>query len=576
MTDFNFLSDLLIILITAFIFGFLAKRFKQPPITGYVLGGAVVSLLGARITTHAISTLTDFGVILLMFALGIEFSFRRLLRVKEIAIFGAGLQILIFSLILSFILISFLKINPYQSFYISLALSLSSTAIAVKMLFDKGEVETLYGEILTGWLLIQDLALIPIWVIMPAVWQSLNTGSFSLVGMSASILLSLLKAGVILYVVYWLGKRLVPMYLNKVAKTNTRELFLIAVVLLISFLGILVSKAGLSPALGAFLAGLLVAETSQNHEIFAEIRPLRDILSIVFFVSLGILSNFTFLFANFGIVLFLTLIVMILKFVVVDVIMVLFGYHSKTTFLTSIGLISVGEFAFVLGRYGIERGFITTGNYNILMSVTIITMVFVPLAISASNSFYHTMKGFFRSYAPLIYERIFTKLDRNNPGDGEELPLRNHVVICGHGRVGRHISRILEMVNVPYVVLDFNQKVVNDLKKHAANVIYGDPSDIEILDYAQVDYAKAIIIAVPDRHSQEMIIQNSLFLNKNIIIICRSHYEEDKDRLYALGAHAIIQPEFEAALHMSGVLLNLYKFPQQEIVGYLNRIRKET
>lgn len=481
----------------------------------------------------------------------------------------------VFSLILTGLFVLFFNFSLYQSLFMSLALSLSSTAIVAKLLVDRGEIDTLYGEILIGWLLIQDLAVIPIWVVMPVIWNNLQTGQLSLGGVFTSLFLAQLKIGVILYFLYWLGKKAVPLYLNQIAKINSRELFLIGVVLLISCLGIATYWLGLSPAIGAFIAGLLISETTQNHAIFAEIRPMRDILSIVFFVSLGLLFNINFLLVNFGLIIAITLLVIFLKFFISSIIMILFGFHSKTVFFTAIGIISVGEFTFVLARVGADRGYIDLTAYNLIIAITIITMIISPLAISISNTSYHAIKNFIRKFSPLIYEKFFTKIDQSRKID-EELPFLNHVVICGHGRVGSHIRQALELASVPYVVIDFNQKVVNDLKKRAVNVIYGDPSDIDVLDYAQVDRAKVVVIAVPDRHSQEMIIQNSLMLNHNIVVICRSHYDEDKQRLYAIGAHAIIQPEFEAALHISGVLLNVYKFPSGDIIKYLNKVRKAT
>jgi CPA2 family monovalent cation:H+ antiporter-2 len=574
MNDLSLLSDILIILTTAFVFGYFAGKIKQPPVIGYIAGGAVVAFFGGKLTTQATSTLVDFGVILLMFTLGIEFSFKRLIRVKNIVFLGAISQVVLFSVVFTFILGIFLHIDYFQAVFLALSFSLSSTAIVVKLLFDKGESDTLYGEILTGWLLVQDLLVIPIWILMPAIWQSINAGSTTFIGVFSSVLFAMLKAGFILYLVYWFGKKIVPLYLGKIAKTGERELFLIAVVLLISILGSLVSWAGLSPALGAFFAGLLVSETSQNHAIFAEIRPLRDILSIIFFVSLGLLFNFSFLIANLSLILILVVLAVAFKFVIVGFLMVYFRYHTKTVYLTSLGLITIGEFAFILGRFGLDQQYISVSSYNILLSVSALTMIIGPLAISLGSRSYHLIRNLVRKSSPFAYEKFFTKLDQENKFD-EELPFNNHIVICGHGRVGRHISKTLDMADIPYVVVDYNQKVVHELKKHGANVIYGDPSDVEVLDYAQVDKAKVVVVAVPDRHTQEMIIQNSLFLNKNIIIICRSHFDEDRQRLYALGAHAIVQPEFEAAVHMSGVLLNLYKCPKEEISVYLNKIRKE-
>lgn len=574
MQEFKIIYDLLIILCTALLFGYLARKIKQPAITGYVIGGAVVSLLGGKLLTNSISTLADIGVILLMFTLGVEFSFRRLTKIKNIVVWGAIAQIVIFSIVFIGVSLFLFQLSFYQALFLSLAFSLSSTAITVKLLFDRGETDTLHGEILTGWLLIQDLAVIPLWVLLPNIAQIFAKGGFDLKVVAWDLFLNLLKSGIILYFVFWLGKRIVPFILSRVAKTNTRELFLITIVLLISAVALGVSFVGLSPALGAFIAGLLIAETVEHVEVFAETRPLRDILSIIFFVSLGLLFNAQFLFSHFFYIAALTGVVLLLKFLVVIRLMAFFGFHSRISFLTAIGLTSVGEFAFILGRFGLVNNYLSDYSYQILLSTSVLTMIFSPWLISGENYFYSRIYSFLKKYFPFLFDKLFTG---NEPTVNvyEKLAFTDHVVICGHGRVGSHISKILDRAQIPYVVVDFNQKVVSDLKRHAVNAIYGDPSEIDVLDYAKVDKAKVIVIAVPDRHSQEIIIRNSLQLNSEIVIICRSHHEEDANRLYALGAHSIIMPEFEAAIHMGGVLLKLYKFAPEEIIKHLNSERRE-
>lgn len=574
MQEFKIIYDLLIILCTALLFGYLARKIKQPAITGYVIGGAVVSLLGGKLLANSISTLADIGVILLMFTLGVEFSFHRLTKIKNIVVWGAIAQIVIFSIVFIVVSLFLFQLSFYQALFLSLAFSLSSTAITVKLLFDRGETDTLHGEILTGWLLIQDLAVIPLWVLLPNIAQIFAKGGFDFKVVAWDLFLNLLKSGIILYFVFWLGKRIVPFILSRVAKTNTRELFLITIVLLISAVALGVSFVGLSPALGAFIAGLLIAETVEHVEVFAETRPLRDILSIIFFVSLGLLFNAQFLFSHFFYIVALTGVVLLLKFLVVLRLMAYFGFHSRISFLTAIGLTSVGEFAFILGRFGLVNNYLSDYSYQILLSTSVLTMIFSPWLITGENYFYSRIYSFLKKYFPFLFARLFTGKEPV-ANVYEELAFTDHVVICGHGRVGSHISKILGRTQIPYVVVDFNQKVVSDLKRHAVNAIYGDPSEIDVLEYAQVGKAKVIVIAVPDRHSQEMIIRNSLQLNSEIVIICRSHHDEDANRLYALGAHSIIMPEFEAAIHMGGVLLKLYKFAPEEIIKHLNSERRE-
>lgn len=573
MSNFSLLFDLISILVTALFFGILAKKLKQPPIIGYIIGGLLSGVALGKFIGGEITQLADIGVALLMFTLGLEFSFTHLKRVFAVVAWGAVLQIL-FTIALGTIILPSFGFNYYQAFFLALAFSLSSTAVAVKILTERGETDTVYGEILIGWLLIQDLAVVPMMVLLPAVSQVLALGGQGILWRLGILFLSIIKSGVVLYVIFLLGKRFVPFFLDKVAKINSRELFLVAVILLVFSLAGVTSWAGLSFATGAFLAGLLVSETSQNHAVFAEVRPLRDLLSIVFFVILGMLFPFSFLTSHLVLVLTLSLIVMLVKFFLVLALVFYFGYHAKTALGVGAGLISVGEFAFVLGRFGVSAKLIEQPVFDMLLAVALVTMVVSPWVMQRALPLYHFLKETARKFSPQIYENFFLRLDKRK-GEPKELELANHVVICGHGRVGRHISRILTLAQKPFIVVDFNQKVVSDLKSLAQPVLYGDPTDYEVLDYAQVDKARAIVIATPDRHSQEMIITNALKLNKNIVIICRSHFDEDKKRLYALGAHSIVQPEFEAGLYMGGQLLKIFGFSAEEIGEYLRKVRKE-
>lgn len=573
MANFSLLADFITILVTALVFGLLAKKLKQPVIIGYIVGGVLVGMLLGRFLGKEVSQLADIGVALLMFTLGLEFSFTHLKRVFSVTVYGAIAQIVL-STVFGLLVLPLLGVDFYQALFIAAAFSLSSTAVAVKILTERGETDTIYGEILIGWLLIQDLAVVPMMVLLPAVGQIVTLGGQGLLSQLGVLLLSVVKSAVVLYIIFLLGKRSVPFVLDRVAKINSRELFLVAVILLVFCVSGLTAWAGLSFATGAFLAGFLVSETSQNHAVFAEVRPLRDLLSIVFFVILGMLFPVSFLLSHLTIVIVLSLIVMLFKFLLVAILVFYFGYHAKTALGVGSGLISVGEFAFVLGRFGLNAKLLTVADFNLLLGVALVSMVVSPAVMYGILPIYHILKETAKKYLPEIYDNLFLRIDKRK-GEPKELDLENHVVICGHGRVGKHISRILTLARKPFIVVDFNQKVVNDLKSQAQPVIYGDPTDYEVLDYAQVDKARALVIATPDRHSQEMIIENALKLNKNVIIICRSHFDEDKQRLYALGARSIVQPEFEAGLYMGGQLLRIFGFSAEEIGEYLRKVRKE-
>lgn len=573
MGDLTLAKEIVFVLGMALAGGYLAVLFKIPSIVGYLFSGIISAIIFPQITeSKNIATLSEVGVALLMFSLGVEFSFRRLLRVKEVAIFGAVLQILIF-MILGLGAFIFLGFDFYSALFMSSVFSLSSTAVVVKILNEKGEIGTHPGEIMVAWLLIQDLAVLPMTIFLPAVGEiflgTSLTSPFILMGAA------LFKILFITYILLILGKRMVPAFLDKVAQTKSRELLLLSVFSMCLVFSFGSKSLGFSFALGAFLAGILVSESISNHSIFAEVRPLRDIFSIIFFVSLGLLFSPVFFFSNILRILQITFFVMVLKFVVIFVLNNHFKQHLKVSFLVALGLVQVGEFAFVLSKDAVTKSFISSDVYNFVLSVALISILLTPLIFKFGEKMFLSFKAFMRSRMQKQYDRIFGayKIDKES---STGLLFSNHVVICGHGRVGHQISRVLELAKIPYVVVDYNLGVVKKLKENDVNVVYGDPSDIDVLDYAEVDRAQSVVVAVPDRHSQEMIIDNSLKLNPRVNIICRSHFDEDKERLLGRGAKAIVQPEFEAGLSIAYKLLEYFGYSREESLSYLKLLRAET
>jgi CPA2 family monovalent cation:H+ antiporter-2 len=327
---------------------------------------------------------------------------------------------------------------------------------------------------------------------------------------------------------------------------------------------------GLSAAIGAFIAGLLISETSQNHAIFAEVRPLRDLFAVVFFVSLGMALPIS-IFISSGVTLVvLTIAVIVVKWVVVMGLMRFLGYHRKTAFLVAVGLIPMSEFGFIIASQGLAIHAITSGDYALIVSLTFLTILLSAPLTSQGQGLYYWLQGALGGRWPTLFhtkgEAAILK---------EELPYRDHIVICGYGRVGRYIGRALELSGIPFVVVDYNNATIAKLKEKGIPVVYGDPADKDVLDYAQVDYARAIIIAIPDRHTQELIIGNAQTLNRHIKIICRTHHEEDQKDLKALGVDAVVQPEFEAAISIIERLLPHYGVSGDDMAGKISRLKIE-
>jgi CPA2 family monovalent cation:H+ antiporter-2 len=388
------------------------------------------------------------------------------------------------------------------------------------------------------------------------------------------ILLALTKAIVLIYLVLILGKKAFPKLLTKVAEVGSREVLLIAVVGLVLFSAGLTNYFGLSFALGAFLAGLLVAETASQHAIFAEVRPLRDVFAVVFFVTLGVLISPGFLLENWVLVAKLVVLVSLVKFVISFAVTLFFKYHLKTALQVGLSLTQVGEFAFVVAQLGLAASLISQNTYSLILAVTILTMIVTPWQISLSVSLFDTLKNFVSRWSPQLYQTLFGGFDRYKK-EHPEVTISDHVIICGHGRVGKHITRILAMAGIPYVVVDYNQEVISSLTSAGAMTVLGDPADKDVLAFAGASKSKAVIVAVPDRYSQELIIENALGLKPGAVIICRSHFEEDYRRLYALGVSAVVSPELEAGLSMGHRVLDSLGVDKTKTATYLKQVRKE-
>ena len=563
--DFVLVAWLGLILGLAFLGGFLAKKAKQPSVVGYLLAGILISFLSSKFlhVKDLFSFLSEVGIAFLMFTLGLELSLDYLKRVKTVAIWGALIQILLV-IILGIFILPLFGFSFYASLFIGCAFSLSSTAIVFKILSEKGELDTLPGEIMLGWLLVQDLAVLPMVAILP-----------TMAGSSASFwvfALSILKGVLILALVLILGKNLVPKFIGWVADFGSRELLLIAVVSLCLLTAILTSSLGLSMALGAFLAGLIVSKTSENHAVFSEVRPLRDLFSIIFFVSLGMFLNPYFLASHLPLILSLSLLVILVKFLVVMSLVLYLGYHIKTAILVSMGLVQVGEFAFVLSRIGLTQKLIDDNVYSLILSVALLTILVTPWFIALAPKFYFGLQKMTKRF-PKIHQRLFARGDSFIKEGG--LELSGHVVVCGHGRVGGWLARALQLLEIPYIVIDYNHQVIMDLKQQGVNALYGDPADIDVLDYAQVDKAKVVVVAIPDQATQEIVVTNCQTLNPEIKIISRVHQKEALSRLKTLGVSCLIQPEFEAALSIIHRVLQFFGVEKEEVDGKIKRLKIE-
>jgi monovalent cation:H+ antiporter-2, CPA2 family len=318
---------------------------------------------------------------------------------------------------------------------------------------------------------------------------------------------------------------------------------------------------------------MTIAETTENHAVFTEVRPLRDLFSVVFFVSIALLVPGDIILANLPTAFILSIVVMVVKFLTVGAITLYFGYHSKVAFLVAAGLVQVGEFSFVLIREGIGKGLVSEDAFSLVLSVSVISIIATPLIFTYTFKSYKKIRATIKQLSPRTYTILFRR--GAHLTTFEELPFQNHVVLCGFGRMGKYIGRALESADIPYVVVEYNRYIVNSLRTAGINVVYGDPADRDILDFAQVDKAKLLIVAIPDLHTQRQVIAHAKSLKRDIKIISRTHHESDQKVLKTLGANYVVQPEFVAALAVVGRALHQFNLSADVITGKIARLKIE-
>lgn len=545
---------LFFVIVAAVAGGFLARLLKVPSLVGYIVTGILVGAILPP-SFKEVSGLAQVGIILLLFSIGVELSFERLSRYFKIAVFGAIIQIVLVSLF-GFLILQSIGFSATVSIVLSLGFSVSSTAVLVKMLADRGETDTIHGEIMVGWLLVQDLAVIPIMVALPF----LATTGGNWVG-AASI--SALKVVIVILGVILLGKKIVPYFIHLLTATNSRELLLLASIALAMGTAAVTSLFGISPSLGAFLAGVVISESQEHHAIFAETRPLRDLFVALFFVTLGFLVTPSVIISKFGLIVVLTLVVIVLKMIITFVISSLFGYKGRTGMATSFGLAQVGEFAFVIFSSALALKILTLEETSIGIAVTLLTLIFSPILYRSVVPFWRKMKSLSLKF-PFL-SKLFMSGEKH---DLDVSAFKDHIVVCGYGRVGSWVGKALKEYEIPFVVVDYNQEVVQELKDSGTMVVYGDPTEPEVLEAVGIRGAKAIILAIPDRVVQETLITYVQTVAPEVKIISRAHRDEDWEKLKTLRVDKVIQPEFEGAVEIiRSVLISRGK--EKEEVNFL-------
>lgn len=564
LTFFNFFVFLFI----PFLISILIKKAGLPSVIGYILGGiALSSFVGNIISKDIIQGFAYFGILLLMFTTGLEMQFSRIMTLKKFIVLGGLLQ-LFFSVISVCLLSIVFGFDFIQALLIGLAFSSSSTSIVLKILQDKGEENSFIGELTIGILIFQDLAFIPFMIL----FTSLTKGNISFFEVSKQIATDVVSSTIVLICAYYIGSRLVPMLFHKAARLS-REVLNLSIMIFIFAVAYVSTLFHIPVLVSIFVAGILVSQTVELPHIFSEIRPFRDILSIIFFIYMGMSVEISSLSTQIPFILVFTILVLLLKSLIVVAIAFKFRFHSKLATYLSFFLFHIDEDAFILITIAYHNGLFTAVQFNSLLSVVLLSFIVTPFVLSHKHNIYNFLRKLI-TYIPPLHNYVKGHIDSDrSPID--VLQIKNHVVICGYGRIGAFIGKALLMSNIPCICIDYNIQTIDRARREGMTAIYGDPSDIDILDFAEVDQAMALVIAIPNRHVAEGVIINAVRLNRNIVIISRVHKKEDSVHMKGLGAHYVIQPEYEASLSIVKKLLLLHKVPKDEIIQKLHHLKLE-
>lgn len=563
MHEVPLLINITLALIVAFLGGVLARRIGLPTIVGYLLAGIIIGPFtpGFVGDIGTIQQLAELGVIFLMFGVGLHFSFKDLWQVRDIAIPGALLQTLLASL-LGFGLSQLWGWSTLAGVVLGLAISVASTVVLLRGLMDNSLLNTSHGQAAVGWLVMEDIVSVLLLVLMPLLTNS--DGAFDW----QSVAMILLKAGSFMVVMFLVGARLIPWLLERVAQMRSRELFILAILAIT--LGVAMGAAelfGVSLALGAFVAGAIISQSHFSHQVGADVFAFREAFSVLFFVSVGMLVNPTFLWQNLGQVASLTALVVLGKSLIVILLGLLFPRPAKTFLVVAVGLSQIGEFTFILGQGGLSLGLLATNQYSLILAASLLSITLNPFMFKLLPLLEKWLRR-----APGLWQQLDASVAI--PEIQPEL-LSKHVVIIGYGRVGSHLVDVLEKLGVPLLVIEADAERTASLNQRKIATLYGDASNSEVIRHAHLEQASVLVTTVPDEIAAAMIVIAARQIAPSLPIIVRAASEKGVRHLASLGADHIIHPELEGGLEIVNHTLLSLGFPLREVHQYTKSIRHD-
>ena len=556
MPQFQIIKELIVIFSVSLIIISIFKKLNLPSIPGFLIAGIIIGPQGLRLINEMsnIQVMAEIGVMLLLFTIGLEISFSKILELKKLFLSVGAIQVVLTAVLACIILIS-IGIDIKQSILLGILISISSTAIILKILSEKNELESPHGNFSLSISIFQDLAFVPLMIIVPLIAVGFEENYLDVITkLSASF--------IILIVAVFASRYLMPKIMLQLANLRLREAFTIGVIFLILGFSYLTESIGLSLALGAFIAGLILSETDFSHQVIADIIPLRDAFNSLFFVSIGLLLNLNYvlqfpyliLIATFGIILFKSLIIFL--------IIVFQKYPPRIGIVTGIGLAQVGEFSFVLAQTGLRYNLIQADFYSAFLASSIATMMLTPFLFQLASKYSYSVKDLDTPVTRRMSSKKMTEL-------------KNHVIVGGYGLNGRNLARVLKETGINYAVLELNPKVVKEFKEKKERINYGDITRRDILQNLNIKEANVIVFLISDLTSTKLGIKLAKELNPKIYCIVRTRFINEVEALIKLGADEVIPEEFETSLQIFSKVLEKYHIPVNIVMKQANIIRNE-
>ncbi len=554
------LIDAIVILGLAIVVVFIGHLVRLPFVVGLLITGLLAGPNGLSLihSRHEVEVLSEIGVIFLLFIIGIEFSLKDLWKMKRSVLLGGSIQVFLTMFVFAALANQCFSFDWNTAIFVGMLLTLSSTAIVLKLLKERAEIESPMGKNALSILIFQDIAVVPMIIILPILAGNTEnvTGALAIL-LGKSVLVVALTLISALYVV--------PHLLHHIAKTRNRELFLLTIVFLGFGIALLTNKLGLSIGLGAFLAGLIISESEYANEALAGILPFSQVFIAFFFVSIGMLLDFQYLLNHSFLVMFSTIAVMLVKFLIIALAVLALGFPLRVTICTGLCLAQIGEFSFVLANAGVKQGISLGDKYQLFLSISVVSMVLTPFLIAAAPQISTMLmrfpfpKKWKKGYRPLAQVKK----------EGRQ----NHIIIVGFGLNGQNLAHAATIEKIPYVILEMNPGTVRQQKSKGEPIFYGDATHEHILEHAELHHAKVLVCVISDPLSTRKIVTIARKLNPHIYIIARTRFVTEMEILHKCGANEVVPEEFETSVEIFTRVLRKFLIPENKISDFTHLIR---